>query len=101
MPTYLKNAPERRSVGRDDAFYARLAVEYVQRLAAGSARPVKDVAAKRGETAGRIRDLLHEARVRGLLSKGEAGKRGGYLLPRTRQVLGGVQRTPTPRGRKR
>ncbi len=93
---------ERRSVGRDDAFYARLGVEYVERLAAGSVSPVKDLAARRGESPGRIRDLLHEARVRGLLSKGEAGKRGGYLLPRARQVLGGVQRTPNPpRRRKR
>jgi hypothetical protein len=92
---------ERRNVGRDDRFYARLAAEYVQRLAAGSVHPVKDLAAKRGETPGRIRDQLHEARVRGLLSKGEAGKRGGYLLPRARQLLGGVQPTPTPRRRRR
>ena len=88
-------------MGRDDAFYARLAMEYVERFAVGSLSPVKDGAAKRGETAGRIRDLLHEARVRGLLSKGEAGKRAGYLLPRARQVLGGVQRPPTPRRGKR
>jgi hypothetical protein len=86
-----------RPVGRSDAYYAELAAAYVERLAAGSVSPVKDLAAKRGETPGRIRDLLHEARVRGLLSKGEAGKRGGYLTPRARQVLGGVQFLPTRR----
>jgi hypothetical protein len=89
-----------RNVGRSDAFYAELAAAYVQRLAEGSVSPVQDLAAKRGKTAGRIRDLLHEARVRGLLSQGEAGRRGGYLLPRARQVLGDVQRTP-PRRRTR
>jgi hypothetical protein len=82
-----------RTVGRSDAFYAELAAAYVQRLAEGSVSPVKDLAAKRGETPGRVRDLLHEARVRGLLSKGEAGRRGGYLLPRARQVLGDVPLT--------
>ena len=89
-----------RTVGRSDAFYAALAAAYVQRLAAGSVTPVKDLAAKRGEPASRVRDLLHEARLRGLLSKGEAGKRGGYLLPRARQVLGGMPLTP-PRRRTR
>jgi hypothetical protein len=88
VETLAPRPRERRSVGRDDGYYARLALEYVQAIGGGSISPVNDVAAKRGEKANRIRDQLHEARVRGLLSEGEAGKRGGYLLPRARQVLG-------------
>jgi hypothetical protein len=87
VETLAPRPRERRNAGRDDGFYARLALEYVQAIAAGSISPVKDVAAKRGEKASRIRDQLHEARVRGLLSEGEAGKRGGVLSPRARQVL--------------
>jgi hypothetical protein len=78
----------RRNVGRDDRFYSELAAAYVARLAEGSPSPVKDIAAARpGETTAHIRDMLHEARVRGLLSKGQAGKRDGLLLPRAIALL--------------
>lgn len=76
----------RRNVGRDDFFYAWLADEYV-RAAATSRSPVKDIAKRRNEEPDHIRDLLHEARVRGLLSKGKAGTRGGYLTARASALL--------------
>jgi hypothetical protein len=105
VETLAPRPRERRNVGRDDRFYARLALEYLQTIASGSSSPVKDVAAKHGEKASRIRDQIHEARVRGLLSQGEAGKRGGYLLPRARQMLGEKPATrrkkPAARSRRR
>jgi hypothetical protein len=77
----------RRSVGRDDDFYARLAAQYVERISAGSITPVKDIADQRSDTTAHIRDLLHEARERGLLTKGTTGKSAGALTPRALAVL--------------
>jgi hypothetical protein len=104
LPGAEKLAPRPRATrdfGRGDRWYALLAAEYVERLAGGSTSPVKDIAAKCGETAAHIRDWLHEARVRGLLSKGEAGRRGGYLLARARTVLNETPATTRTRRRKR
>lgn len=93
----------RRNVGRDDDFYARLAAQYVKRIRAGSSTPVKDIAEQRGgDTAAHIRDLLHEARQRGLLTKGVTGKSEGALTPRAVALLKGRRKTaPRPRRRKR
>jgi hypothetical protein len=77
----------RRNAGRDDLFYARLAAEYVQRLAAGSMSPVKDIARRRDKKQAHVRDWLHEARVRNLLSKSHPGERDGTLLPRAQDIL--------------
>jgi hypothetical protein len=88
----------RRNTGRDDAFYARLADEFINRLAAGSMSPVKDIAARRGETQARVRDWLHEARERHLLSRAHPGKREGTLLPRAITLLAGG---PPPKRRTR
>lgn len=87
----------RRAVGRDDLFYAELADAYVQRLDEKSMSPVKDIADARNETPAHVRDLLHEARVRDLLSKGSPGKRAGYLRPRALALLG-VRPKPRSKG---
>jgi hypothetical protein len=47
---------------------------------------VADVAAARRETPNKIRDLIHAARVRGLLSKGSRGQLGGMLTARGRAI---------------
>jgi hypothetical protein len=78
----------RRESGRDDLFYARLADEYLSLLARGSRSPIKDIAAVRGESAARIRDMVHEARERDLLTKSKPGQRGGELQPRAIALLG-------------
>jgi len=83
----------RRNVGRDDLFYARLAQEYVDRVAAGSASPVKDIARGRDDKPAHIRDLLHESRERGLLSEARPGKREGHLLARGRALLATTRTT--------
>ncbi len=77
----------RRATGRDDLFYARLASDYVAVIKSGSRAPIKELAAARGEHNARVRDLVHEARKRGLLSPGSSGVRGGELLPRAKTLL--------------
>jgi hypothetical protein len=88
----------RRNVGRDDRYYAELAAAYVALITAGSKRPTTDLMAQRREQSyARMRDQIHEARVRGLLSAGSPGKRGGSLLAPALALLG-VPTTP-PRTR--
>ncbi len=77
----------RRAAGLDDRFYARLAREYLALLAQGSRAPIEDLAAEKGEAVSRIRDRVHEARVRGLLSRSESGRKGGVLLPQALKLL--------------
>ena len=72
----------RRNTGRDDRYFAVLADEYVRLIETGERRPTTKLAANRSESPAKIRDRLHEARERGLLSPGEPGRRGGSLLPR-------------------
>lgn len=98
MAGLARRPRQRRNVGRDDGFYARLAAQYVERIRAGSSTPVKDIAEQRSDTAAHIRDLLHESRQRGLLTKGASGKSEGALTPRAASLLSGKQEpTPTPR----
>ncbi len=87
-----------RGTGRPDWFFARLAVEYADAVATGSRRPVAELAARRHFTPEKIRDMLHEARERGLLSKGRRGVAGGEPTPRAKELL--KQRAKT-RGRTR
>jgi len=90
----------RRAAGRDDVYYAKMADDYIKAIKNGSRTPVADLATARGETSETIRDRLHEARVRGILSKGEPGRMGGALLPRGHDLLGiGGKRKP-PRRKK-
>jgi hypothetical protein len=92
----------RRNVGRDDLFYAGLAQEYVDRLADRSIHPVQDIARRRGiKKPALVRDWLHEARVRGLLSKARAGKREGYMLPAGLTLLRAAKKSNAMKGRRR
>jgi hypothetical protein len=77
---------QERATGRPDLFYARLAAAYVK-AAKSSRTPIKDLAAARKLPASRVRDMVHEARVRGLLSTSDSGIRGGFLLPRAEAML--------------
>lgn len=75
--------PGRR--GRDDLAYASLAAEYVKRLR--SDRAVADLAEAEGYSVSRVRNMLHEARRRGLLTRPPAGKSGGQLTPKASALL--------------
>jgi hypothetical protein len=90
--------PERAS-GRPDVFYAQLAAAYVRAVTRGSRHPVAELAARRGGVdPAKVRDMLHEARERGLLSEGTQGKAEGHLLPRAKQIL---RLLPSPKRRRR
>ncbi|GEM_PF-4251650 len=85
--------------GRPDSFYLPWAVAYVERLAAGSRRPTKDLAANppavvkgfvsdgRIASEATVRDLIHQARVRGLLTASPIGRPGGELTTIAQQML--------------
>jgi hypothetical protein len=78
--------PTKRSA-RDDAFYANWAAHYV-RLAGVSSAPVAELAEKFSVTRDRVRNVLHLARQRGLLTKGTHGRAGGELTDKALDALG-------------
>ena len=73
--------------GRPDRYYAEWAFRYAKKLAEGSRSPIKDLAAEHGRNPGQVRDLIHDARVRGLLSKERQGRAAGSLTPKAIQLL--------------
>ncbi len=74
--------------GKSDREFAKLAVEYVEALDQPSTRPTADVAKKRGYDPAHIRDGIHEARERGLLTRPPTkGRAGGELTAKARQLL--------------
>ncbi|HSH59661.1 MAG TPA: hypothetical protein VK988_08500 [Acidimicrobiales bacterium] len=77
------------SAGRPDRQYAEWAFRYAKKLAEGSRSPIKDLAAEHGRSPGQVRDLIHDARVRGLLSKERQGRAAGSLTPKAIQLLRG------------
>ena len=75
------------SAGRPDRYFAEWAFAYAKKLAEGSRSPIKDLAAEHGRTPGQVRDLIHDARVRGLLSKERQGRAAGSLTPKAIRLL--------------
>jgi len=79
-PTEGPSVPrKRRRRGKSDASYAALARQYVQLRNGGERHPVTAIAKKRRIERSKIRDMIHEARKRGLLSFDQAGRSGGQL----------------------
>jgi hypothetical protein len=70
--------------GRADVFYAGVAKRYVELLAVSST-PTKDLAEELDQTVTSTRDVLHQARQRGLLTSGPKGIAGGEL---TKKAIG-------------
>jgi hypothetical protein len=71
---------------RDDLLLAAAAA-YADAVARGSERAVLEAAEKIGETAARMRDQLHRARVRGFLTRAIPGRAGGTLTPNAKALL--------------
>jgi hypothetical protein len=73
---------------RDDEHYLVWAVAYARKLAEGSHAPVAEIARERGVDRGMVRDRLHVARSRGLLTEVPEGARiGGELTDKARELL--------------
>jgi hypothetical protein len=72
--------------GRPDVFYAGVAKRYVELLISSSA-PTKDLADELGKPVTSTRDLLHQARQRGLLTSPSKGLAGGELTEKARELL--------------
>jgi hypothetical protein len=86
LPTPERPRAARRSA-RSDAFYAALAAQYVRALAQDPRRPIVRLARARKMKTSQMRDLIREARERGLLSQGRQGCAAGALMPRAREIL--------------
>jgi hypothetical protein len=88
-PAAQKTAAKKpgRPPKHSDKFYATLARDYAQRVAAGSPKPTTDLAKRRGLPLHTVRNLLHTARERGLLSRLSQGRLGGGLTDRALALL--------------
>ena len=78
--------PGRR--GRDDAFYAEWAARYVSLL--NHPRPVAELARQHNYSESQIRNFLHEARKRELLTAAPTGRAGGSLTDKAKELLDGT-----------
>jgi hypothetical protein len=77
--------PGRRRLS--DEVLLRAASAYDAAVKHHSYRPVLDAAKQIGETPERLRDHLHRARLRGLLSGAISGRAGGTLTPKAKSLL--------------
>jgi len=88
--------PRRRGPGRPgrpDTFYARIAERYVKELEEGNPHPTAAVASDSHYSQANVRDMVHEARARGLLSPApRKGLPGGWLTVRARELLASERR---------
>lgn len=79
--------------GRDDTYYVAVAAAYVSAIGHGSRQPVVDAAKELSITWGGdyeptyVRDLLHVARQRELLTRPPKGRAGGQLTDKARAIL--------------
>jgi predicted transcriptional regulator len=77
---------------RDDRFYAEMAAAYAEVVAAGNNRPVDTIAEALGRSRNTVKDVIREARARGLLSETTHGRAGGRLTAKAKRLL--KQREP-------
>lgn len=85
---FLRKAPSRPGRrGRDDVYYAELALQYRKAIDRNSTTPVLDVAKELEWSPAKVRDAIHDARRRGLLTSSGPGRPGGELTPKAQAVL--------------
>lgn len=73
--------------GRPDEFYAKIARHYAEAVRSGTTRPVAETAKKLNLKEPQVRDFVHQARRRGLLSKTRQGRVGGLLTEKAERLL--------------
>jgi len=71
--------------GRSDIHYARVADLYVRAL--GKPKPVVELSRELYVSQSQVRNMLHAARQRGLLTAAPLGRPGGQLTEKARQLL--------------
>jgi hypothetical protein len=72
--------------GITDVYLVLLAAEYVGRVDRGLPKPVERIAEELGKSPGTVKGHLWQARNRGLLKGGSAGRKGGYVPPEAAQI---------------
>jgi hypothetical protein len=77
-----------RAGARPDELYAAVAADYVGLIERGTRSPVAELAQRRNVKKSAMRDMIREARERGLLTYFEQGRPGGSLTDRARAILG-------------
>jgi hypothetical protein len=80
-------APRRGRRPLTDDALLRVAVAYVAALDSGSNQPVQDAAGRLGKSPERIRDHVHKARRRDLLTFPLHGRAGGQLTQKAKALL--------------
>jgi hypothetical protein len=82
---HAKRRPGRR--GRPDLFYAQWAAMYVRELRLTPKAPVKALATKENYAEATVREFIHTARQRELLTRSRRGQSGGQLTPKALALL--------------
>ena len=72
---------------RDDRFYAEMAAAYAEAVAAGNNRPIDTIADALGRSRNTVKDVIREARARGLLTETTHGRAGGRLTAKAKKLL--------------
>jgi hypothetical protein len=82
-----ETARRERRKGLTDLQFARLAKQYVTRVQKGSRRPILDLAQSRNEGPTRTRNLIHQTRQHGFLTRTLQGAKGGALTAKALELL--------------
>jgi hypothetical protein len=69
------------------AFYAGMAAAYAEAASAGHNRPIDTIAQALGRSRNTVKDVIREARARGLLTETTHGRAGGRLTARAKRLL--------------
>jgi hypothetical protein len=78
-------APKR--MRRDNRFYAEMAAAYAQAVEAGNNRPIDTIADALDRSRNTVKDVIREARARGLLTETTHGRAGGRLTAKAKRLL--------------
>lgn len=82
------DAPARTGrAGTDDSYYAVWAWRYANRVGSGSKRPLAELAEAHDIKREVLRDLIHQARSRELLTSSGRGRAGGALTTKAKELL--------------
>lgn len=82
-----RETPRPGRAGRGDADYAQMAAHYVDLLRHGDPKPATTLAKRHHYEVSHVKNVLYEARRRGLLTAAPRGKPGGDLTKKAIEIL--------------